>query len=139
LTRIIDYAVGTVDYTNSTVPNYTVLATALAAAKARAGITGTTNDAEFTELLQLTAGETPTNAMPPRTRLYRPFLVAAYWLEQKQTTLRAAKGAEFRRWGAEARAHRGAQQAIDVRQNTLVPVGMGALEFGRGVGVGWGV
>jgi hypothetical protein len=135
---IIDYAVGTVDYTNNTVPNYTVLATALAAAKARAGVTGADNDAELTELLQLTAGETPTNATPPRTRLYRPFLVAAYWLEQKQSTLKSGDGAVFRRWNAEASAHRGAQHAIDVRQNTLVPVGMGALEFGRGASLGWG-
>lgn len=121
------------NYTNNSVPNFTVLATALATAKAHAGVTGTTDDTALTELLQLSAGVTATNATPASAVLYRPYEVAATWLERKVSQLVSGDGATFRRPGQEIARLRRWQAQVDATQQASVP-----SAFQAGPSVSWG-
>jgi F0F1-type ATP synthase epsilon subunit len=75
--------------------------------------------------------------------LYRPFLVAAMFLEQKQQALISADGAVFRRQLEEAAAMRQTQYALDLAQGAQFTEQQNALDYGLqeitsgASGVGW--
>lgn len=107
---------------------YLTLEAALLRAKERAGISGTAEDAFLTELLQLSAGTDPEG-----TTHYRPFLVAARWLEQNQSAqaISKADGVEFTGLRTPIASLLNLQAGYDMACNLTVPDGMGATLANR--------
>ena len=98
---------------------YTDLAASLARCKERTGATSA-DDAYLTELLQLSAGKDATE-----TTHYRPFLVAALWLEQAQSKqqLSEAKGVKFTGLAKPIASLKALQFAYDQSNKLSIPDG----------------
>ena len=102
---------------------YTDLSAALARAKERSGATATDND-YLTEILNLSAGTDASNVTH-----YRPFFVAAKWLEQNrgQQALKKAKdGIEFTGLAKPIESLLALQASYDQAQGLTVPAGFEA-------------
>jgi hypothetical protein len=104
---------------------YPVLAAALARAKERSGATAA-DDAYLTELLTLSAGTDPAGVTQ-----YRPFLVAALWLEQNQAkqALKKAGDVEFTGLTTPIASLLSLQASLDRSLQLTVPKGFEALEL----------
>ena len=130
-------------YTDGSTPNYTVVGTALTRALERSGSDAATDTVVTTELLQLSSVKTSSTSTPVSATLYRPFLVAALLLEQRQLTLVSGDGAVFRRTLGEADKLRQLQAGMDADQGAVIGTNLGALEYGRNAAsslgdvVGW--
>jgi hypothetical protein len=105
------------------VSTYLALAPALARAKERSGAIAA-DDAYLTELLEMSAGHSITGV-----KHYRPFLVAARWLEQNRPaqTVSEADGAKFTGLAKPIASLLGLQQAYDNANELLVPAGFEAI------------
>ncbi len=102
---------------------YTILIEALARAKERSGATAA-DDTYLNELLLLSAG-----IAPDETVHYRPFYVAARWLEQNraQQALESADGAKFTGYAKPIASLMQLQAAYDKANELTIPDGFEAL------------
>ena len=103
--------------------SYISLPDALARAKERSGATEV-DDEYLNELLQLSAGTAPDEATH-----YRPFYVAARWLEQNrgQQALESADGAKFTGYAKPIASLMNLQAAYDKSHALTVPDGFEAI------------
>ncbi|MEO0988152.1 MAG: hypothetical protein AAFY20_21830 [Cyanobacteria bacterium J06639_14] len=104
---------------------YTDLAAALARAKERSGATAT-DDEYLTELLGMSAGTDSASTLH-----YRPFFVAAKWLEQNQTqqTISKADGAEFTGLAKPIESLLALQASYDAANDLTIPDGFEAASL----------
>lgn len=106
---------------------YTTLSGALSRAKERSGATST-DDAYLTELLNLSAGKDGSDVTH-----YRPFFVAAKYLEQNrgQQALKKAKdGIEFTGLAKPIESLLALQASYDQGQGLTIPAGFEAASLG---------
>ena len=109
---------------------YEVLADALIRAKERSGATAV-DDPYLTELLVISAGKDPNNVTQ-----YRPFFVAAKWLEQNLSAqaLSEADGVKFTGQATPIASLLALQASIDQALSLTIPPGMEAVVPGESGG-----
>ena len=102
---------------------YIDLAASLARCKERSGATSTDDD-YLTELLQLSAGKDASE-----TTHYRPFLVAALWLQQNRSKqqISEAKGVKFTGLAGPIASLQKLQLAYDQANKLTIPEGFEAV------------